>query len=139
VQFGIALGCGALVLSALIGRQLLTIVYTPEYAQNTDVFIWLMAAAGLGYVARFLVCSMTAARYLRAQAPLYALTLAVLSLLSYRLIPSYGLLGAAWAFCGGMLVLLLGAITVNIHAIRHWPGPVEAYEPVPSLLIEDGN
>jgi O-antigen/teichoic acid export membrane protein len=51
----------------------------------------------LGFVARFLVYRMTAARCLKAQTPLYAVSLAVVGALSWLLVPHYGLNGAAWA------------------------------------------
>jgi O-antigen/teichoic acid export membrane protein len=118
VQFGIAFGVSILLLSVFFGREILSVLYTPEYAAHADVFAWLMLAAAFGYVARFLVWSMTAARYLKAQTPLYAAALLVLSTLCVWLIPTHGLLGAAWAICAGMLALLVGASLVNLHAIR---------------------
>jgi O-antigen/teichoic acid export membrane protein len=133
VLFGLALGGGVLIVAILFGRQLLTLLYKAEYAQHVDVFVWLMPAAGIGYVARFLVYSMTAARYLRAQAPLYALTLGGVGALSFWLIASHGLLGAAWAACGGMLLLLLGAVALNLHAIRARSAATRAEVTQPSL------
>ncbi len=118
VQFGAMLGLPMLLAAVLFGRTVLTVLYTSEYAVHAKVFAWLMVAAGTGYVARFLVCSMTAARYFKAQAPLYAIALLILLVLSLWLIPPYGLLGAAWAICVGMLALLLGSIAVNIYAVR---------------------
>jgi O-antigen/teichoic acid export membrane protein len=118
VQFGAALGAAGLLASIFFGRQILTALYKAEYAAHVGVFEWLMAAAAIGYVARFLVCSMTAARFLRAQAPLYALALVVLGVLSFWLIPRWGLLGAAWALTAGMAALLIGAAWVNVMAVR---------------------
>jgi O-antigen/teichoic acid export membrane protein len=118
VWFGAGLGGLALVVSLLFGRQVLTALYTPEYAAHSAAFVWLMLAAGIGFVARFLVCSMTAARYFKAQAPLYAGALLVLGGVSVWLIPRFGLVGAAWGVCAGMLALLIGSIGVNVHAIR---------------------
>jgi O-antigen/teichoic acid export membrane protein len=118
VRFGLALGATGVILAYLVGRPLLTALYRAEYAAHADAFVWLMGAAGIGYVARFLVGSMTAARRFRAQAPLYALTLITVAGLSMLLVPRYQLVGAAWAICGCMTVLLIGAIIVNIQAVR---------------------
>ncbi len=118
VQFGLGLGVAGLLASLFFGRQILTTLYKAEYASHVGVFEWLMAAAALGYVARFLVCSMTAARFLRAQAPLYTFALVVLGALSFWLIPRWGLLGAAWSLTAGMAALLIGAIWVNLAAVR---------------------
>ncbi len=117
VQFGAMLGVAMLVVSVLFGRTLLTALYTPEYAAHVEVFSWLMVAAGLGFVARFLVWSMTAARCFRAQAPLYLAALLILGGLCFWLVPAHGLLGAAWAICLGMVVLLAGAVVVNVRAV----------------------
>jgi O-antigen/teichoic acid export membrane protein len=118
VQFGVMLGVAMLVISVLFGRTLLTVLYTPEYAAHVEVFSWLMVAAGLGFVARFLVWSMTAARCFRAQAPLYAAALLILGGLCFWLVPAHGLLGAAWAICLGMMALLVGAVVVNVRAVK---------------------
>lgn len=118
VKFGTGLGAVGLAVAIALGPQVLTILYRPEYAAHAEVLAWLMAAAAVGYVARFLVCSMTAARYLKAQAPVYAGGTLVCATTSSWLIPRYGLYGAAWATGATMLVLLLGAIATNLHAVR---------------------
>ena len=118
VQFGMALGGIVVVIALLFGKPLLAVLYEPDYARYVNVFLWLMGAAAIGYIARFLVYSMTAARYLKAQAPLYALSLAAVGVLSLMLVPAHGLRGAAWASVAGSVVLLLGAAAVNAHAVR---------------------
>jgi O-antigen/teichoic acid export membrane protein len=110
--FGALLG-GAGVLAALVaGRWLLTLLYRPEYAEHTDVFTWLMLAAGLGYVASFLGYGMTAARVFRAQLPLFAVvslgTLAACAVL----IPRAGLHGAAVAVTLAAVLQLAGSAAV---------------------------
>jgi len=124
VQFSAALALGGVLLAVLFGRPFLSLLYKPEYAAHADVFAWLMLAAGLGYISRFLVSSMTAARRIRAQAPLYALSLLVLAALCFYLVPNYGLAGAAWAICAGVAIVLIGAAAVNLRALRS-PAPQE--------------
>jgi len=116
--FGAALGGAGLLLAVLLGRPLLTLIYRPDYAEHADVFVWVMAASGIGYIVRFLICGMTASRRIKAQAPLYAGTLLVTAVSSWLLIPRYGLLGAAWALCAAMTVLLLGAATISLAGPR---------------------
>jgi O-antigen/teichoic acid export membrane protein len=115
---GAALGGAGVLLALILGGPLLALLYRPDYAQHVNVFVWLMAAAGIGYVARVLVCGMTASRQLKAQAPLHAITLLATAVFSWVLIPRYGLLGAAWAVCAGMAVLLVGAATVTLSKPR---------------------
>jgi len=109
-----ALGGAGVLLALFLGRPLLALLYRPDYAQHVNVFIWLMVAAGIGYVARILVSGMTASRQIKAQAPLYGITLLGTAAFSWMLIPRYGLLGAAWAVCAGMAVRLLGVATITL-------------------------
>ena len=118
LQIALAMGVAGVACAALFGRPVLALVATPEYAAHNDALIWLMVAAGLGYVARFLIASMLAARRLRAQAPLYAAALGVIAWLSHALVPRWGLVGAAWAICAAMGVLLVGAAVINLLALR---------------------
>jgi len=118
VQFGSVLGLAGVLIALFWGRQFLTLLYTAEYAVHAQVFVWLMLAAAFGFLARFLVCSMTAARCFKAQAPLYAIALLVLAALSVWLVPQAGLLGAAYSICLGMAVLFLGTVGINIRAVR---------------------
>ena len=52
-----------ILVALVLGHELLTVLYRPEYAEHTAVFVWLMVAASVGYVASFLGYGMTAARY----------------------------------------------------------------------------
>jgi O-antigen/teichoic acid export membrane protein len=118
IGLGAALGGTGLLLAMFFGRPLLALIYQPDYAKHADVFVWLMAAAGTGYVARFLICGMTASRRIKAQAPLYGVTLLATAVLSWVLIPRHGLLGAALALCAAMAVLLLGAAAITLAKPR---------------------
>lgn len=107
---GVLLGVVGVLAALVAGREILTILYTPEYAENTDVFLWLMVAAGLEYVASFLGYGMTAARYLRVQAPLFALAACSVALACWWLVPAAGLRGAAIAIVIGSMVQLCGSM-----------------------------
>jgi O-antigen/teichoic acid export membrane protein len=129
-RFGIALGAAGVILSVLFGRQILTVLYRPDYAAFADVFVWLTVGTGLGCLAKLLVCSMTAARQFKAQAPLYGIALLATGGMSSWLIPQYGLLGGAWAVCAGTGVLVVGSAGVNVWAVRiaegrRWSRPRE--------------
>ena len=45
---GLALGASGVLVALVFGRQIITIVYGREYAQNFGLFMWLMTAAALG-------------------------------------------------------------------------------------------
>jgi O-antigen/teichoic acid export membrane protein len=110
---------GVSVLVALVaGRQILTLLYRPEYAEQTGLFVWLMVAAGINYVASFLGYGMTAARYFRAQMPLFVLVTSTSALVCFWLIPSKGLQGAVIALIVAALVQTIFSLGVIVYATR---------------------
>jgi O-antigen/teichoic acid export membrane protein len=108
---------GAGVLAALVaGRELLTLLYGPEYVQR-DTFAWLMVAAGIAYVASFLGYGMTAARYFRIQLPLFALVTAATGMACLLLVPAYGLRGVAVALVISSIVQAGCSLAVVAYAL----------------------
>jgi O-antigen/teichoic acid export membrane protein len=115
---GAALGVAGVLVPLVAGREILTLIYTSEYAEHADVFVGLMVAAGLSYVASFLGYGITAARYFRVQIPLYALTGGVIAGACWWLVPAAGLWGAAGSLIIGEVVLLCGSLAVVAYATR---------------------
>jgi len=111
------LGLAGVAIVAVAGETILTMIYKPEYAQHLDVFLLLMVATGLGFSASFLGYAMTAARYFRVQAPLFAMVTAVSILTCLWLVPLYGLSGAAVALVIAAAVQLLGSLAITVFAI----------------------
>jgi len=96
VKIGIILSCIGVLGAYLLGEDILTILYSSEYA-IPDLFVYLVIAMGISYIASFLGYGMTAARYFKIQVPLFALVIGTLTLACLLLIPSNGLYGAAIA------------------------------------------
>jgi O-antigen/teichoic acid export membrane protein len=117
---GIAVANGVIgVLGAVLwGRQFLTIMYRPEYARYPSVFAWLMAAAGVSYVATALGFGLAAARKFDIQLPIYICAVLVVLAACALLVPRFGLLGAAWAFLAGILTWCTGFALVLAFALR---------------------
>jgi O-antigen/teichoic acid export membrane protein len=108
---------GAGVLVALVaGREILTLLYRPEYARP-DVFVRLMVAVGLTYVVWVLGHGMTAARYFRVQLPVNVFVTIVAVLACIWLIPSGGLRGAATALIVVAVVEIGGGLAIVVHAL----------------------
>jgi O-antigen/teichoic acid export membrane protein len=104
---------GAGVLVALVaGNQFLTLFYGPEYAQR-DVFVMLMLASAMGYLASFLTYGMTAARYLRVQLVLHITVSGVLILTCFLLVPTWGLRGAATALIAARAIQAGGCMVIT--------------------------
>jgi O-antigen/teichoic acid export membrane protein len=107
------LGLGGIGVSVLFGRVLLTVLYRPEYAEHTDVLIAMMVAGAMTYVAGLMGSAVTSARCFGPQIPLLMTAVASAAIASKVLIPTHGILGAAYAvivtstvLCAGEVVLL---------------------------------
>jgi O-antigen/teichoic acid export membrane protein len=116
---GLAIGIGGVLLVWLAGRPILLLFYQPEYADSVGVFLWLGVAAGIGYVASLLGYAMTAARYFRAQLPVFLITTLVTAAGCAILIPRYQLSGAAIALLLAAICQAMGSAAVIIHALRN--------------------
>ena len=115
---GLAIGLGGIVLIWLAGRPILVLLYQPEYADRTDVFLWLGIAAGISYVASFLGYAMTAARYFRAQLPVFLVATLVTAVGCAILVPRCQLSGAAIATIFAAISQAIGSFAVIAHALR---------------------
>ncbi len=129
VGFGLLLGGGGLAVATTYGEQVLTLLYSPQYAARADIFRLLMLAATLLYVSSFLGYAVTAARYFRVQMPLFLITTGITALGCATLIPRFGLRGAGLALilsattqCAGMAFILAYALhrarVEQLEAIR---------------------
>src|SRR6266481_6885822 len=118
LAFGAMLGVFGMIISKLAGREILTIVFRPEYAERADLLPWIMAAGGVLFMAQFLGFGMTAAGYYNSQVVLNIV--ANLSLLAgcYWLIARQGLLGAILAMLIAAIVQLAASVMILLAAIR---------------------
>lgn len=115
---GVVTGLVAILIAALFGRELLVLLYTAEYANYADFFVWMMCAGLTSYLASFLNYGMTATRHFKPQILLFGSVATVVVSTSYFFIPKYGVYGGAIAIIAGMLTQATGSILVIAHAIR---------------------
>jgi len=114
---GVSLGMLGILLAVAAGGPLLTVLYSAEFSKQVDVLVWLMIGATFTYIAAFLGYGMTAARRFGVQLPLFALVAASVTVLSYLLVPAWGLVGAAWAVVVAGIVQVVGSAGVIGHAL----------------------
>ncbi len=104
---GLLMGvCGAL-LSAVLGKLILTRVYAPEYSRGANALVWLSVAAGLSYAGSFLGHSMTMAKQVRIQVPLFCAVVFVTLGACAGLVPAWGLNGAIAGAAAGSIVQIV--------------------------------
>lgn len=125
VGMGTAVGVVAVLVAMVAGRELLTIIYQPEYAGEQVLFVQLMVAAAIGYVASFLGYGITAARYFVIQIPLFVAVTTTSAIASLWLIPLMGLSGAALALILSAVVQTIFSLGVIFYALCKIPKPGE--------------
>lgn len=116
---GAALGLFGVTVAASAGHPLLTLVYGPEYALHSDVFVWIMMAICVNFLASFMLYAVTAARHFRAQLPL-SITVALTTVVACVLfVPKYGILGGAYTLVIAAVVRVLLATALLSRAVDH--------------------
>jgi O-antigen/teichoic acid export membrane protein len=115
---GTCVGVGGLLFALVAGKQFLTILYKPEYAQYNDVFVWLVIAAAINYSFAFLGYGRTAARYFSIQVPMSSLVTGASALACFWLIPQLGLKGASLAMVVGAVFEAVTNFGVILHALH---------------------
>lgn len=105
---GVVLGLAAVLLAWFAGPLILTILYRPEYAVHSHLFILIMAAGGVFYVSTLLAPMTTAMRAFRGQMLVLVIQVLILAALAPILIPRYGMMGAAGTVMAGSLWTVLG-------------------------------
>jgi O-antigen/teichoic acid export membrane protein len=108
VTLGIGLGLAGVAVAALVGRPMLTLLYSEEYAAHSRLFILIMAVGGVQFVVTLLGAPATAMRAFRGQLVIFFINVLVILVLSMVLIPRYGMTGAALSLLGGGLWSALG-------------------------------
>ncbi len=114
----VGLGACGVACAILVGRQVLTLAYGAEYAQNRWMFVAIMATGTLTYVITLLGNAATSARAFRQQALLMGLvtltTLAASAVLTAR----FGTWGAIGAINVGLITHLTGLSTIVAGTLR---------------------
>jgi O-antigen/teichoic acid export membrane protein len=101
-----------------LGRSVLTLLYGPEYAQNVNVLVVLVAVTSVSAVGTFVICAVSAARFFRAQVPVNVLMVVTGVAACILLVPRYGLMGAALALMCSTIVSVIGALWILSTAMR---------------------
>lgn len=115
---GLGIGIVCVGVAMVGGRVLLTLLYTPQYAEYTTTFTILMLAGACGYISSFTGCAVTASRTFGRQLVPIGVSLGVTVLLAHLLVPRYGLNGAAVAVLASSLSNWLLMEVVLMRALR---------------------
>ncbi len=125
VGIGVVVGGVGILVAVVAGREILTLVYRPEYAERADLLVLVMVATAISDVSSFLGYGMTAARYFRIQMPLFALVTTISATACFWLIPISGLRGAAIALIIASVVQASLSLGVIFHALHRLHQSIE--------------
>jgi O-antigen/teichoic acid export membrane protein len=118
LAFGAVIGACGMIISKLAGREILTMLFRPEYAERADLLPWMMAAGGVLFMAQFLGFGLTAANFYKSQVVLNIAANLSLLLACYWLVARRGLLGAIFAMLIAAIVQLAGSIVVLLRGVQ---------------------
>ncbi len=107
ILFGIATGIIGIIVAITCGKTVLSLLYRSEYAEHSNIFIWLMTTAAIMYVSIFLEYGMNAVRKFKIQPYIIFSSLTAVTLICWIAIPRIGMLGAVFAVAVGYLIQLL--------------------------------
>jgi len=106
LAIGTLLGTVGVLAALLCGRQILSVVFTPEYANYSRLFFWIMVATAVSYLAS-LEHAIIAAKKHAQLVGIWAVTVLSALFASIVLIPWFGLEGAAVAILAAQTARLL--------------------------------
>lgn len=115
---GAGIGVCGMLISKFAGREILTLLFRPEYAERADLLPWIMAAGAVLFMAQFLGFGLTAAGFYHSQVYLNVLANVSLVAACYWLVAGKGLLGAILAMLIAAIVQLVASAAILAAAMR---------------------
>ncbi len=115
---GLGVGVVSSLIAALIGREVITALYSREYAENQMPIVLTAFVAGISFAASFAGFGLTSARMFTAQVPISFAVLVMSVVGSLFLVQLIGLNGAIAAIGIASLVQLLGSLLVIQRCLR---------------------
>ncbi len=117
MQISLLLGAIGAVAALVIGRPVIALLYTAEYAEDVVALAMLALAGGVTFAAAFAGFAMTAARRFRPQVPVFVVVVLASTVASLVLVPRFGLRGAMGALLLGATVQLVASLWVVREAL----------------------
>lgn len=127
VGLAAVLGLFGVIAAYALGYYVLLELYGLQYASHSDLLAWLMIGAAFVYVTSVLGYAIAATRRFSKFAAAYSIWVVVTILLSYCLIPTFGLTGAAWTTIGvGVSGLIISLVILTMVQLSPTSGRTKA-------------
>jgi O-antigen/teichoic acid export membrane protein len=118
ITISFLLGATGVLLASTLGRPVLKFVYRPEYADHVQLFVVMVIDASVTSMCVFLGFGMTAARCFRSQIPIMVANVVATIVLTYVLLPHFGMLGGGYALLLSSVVQACGSYIVLNRALH---------------------
>lgn len=118
VLIGATIGLLAVLAVAFWGQDILTLIYTQEYAYFNRIFLWITIASAIGFVNSGLGYTLTAMRRFSSQAYMFFLSAVVALLFSWLLVPDHGIYGATLVLMVVMTFQLVASCIIIARATK---------------------
>jgi O-antigen/teichoic acid export membrane protein len=129
-----AMGVAGVLVTAVAGRDILRVLYRPEYAERADLLLWLVAIAAVACPASALGCALTATSRFYVQIPLFLAVLSVSVASCLVFVPRWGVYGAAFAGFASMLAQAAGtAVLLHRALLRRSGGSRREVDEIPAF------
>ena len=103
---------------AIMGEDILALIYSNEYSKYSEILFWVIFAAGLAFIASMIRYAIMATKFYKGQTPLF-LSLAMITVLfCYIFIPKYGVMGACISLNLTMLSQIVGSTFMLYRVIN---------------------
>lgn len=106
----------------IMGKELLTVMYTEEYGQYNQLFIWIMILSLFINLSNVFGVGVTSMRMFASQLPIHIIKLLVIIISSIFFIKYFGMIGAAWALIISTLVSIVFYIRLFILGLNKFGG-----------------
>lgn len=116
---GLLLGVGGVLAVMIMGREILTVLYTEAYADYADILVLVMIAAAIRHLGSMWQLGIVAARRFRLHLMQYIGNIAVTAVASVLLIGPYGVAGAAYVLIIVALFNLTIVVAINAFLLRN--------------------
>jgi O-antigen/teichoic acid export membrane protein len=135
VLFSFSLGLVCFIIVFFLGKNILSIIYTPEYAKHSNLLTWFTVVCTIDFTSTFFGYALTALKKFKIQ-PKIALVWTVTSvILSYFLIPQLGLFGSVLSLIISSLIRLILQVVVYLLSIKQLSKGEIKYEKNTSYFV----
>jgi O-antigen/teichoic acid export membrane protein len=118
VQIGLILGVLGVTGAIVAGRQILTLAYRAEYAQERWMFVAVMGIGTLAYIITLLGNAATSARAFKPQAVLMTVVVLATFVSCLAMVPTLGVWGAIWSVGIGLLTQIAGLVFIVFRLVK---------------------